>query len=71
LTLSTHSYTIKYKKGVENSNADAFSRLPLPVSQKEPPKPPEVIHLMEYLDMSPVSSAQSEPGLIVTQSCLR
>ena len=71
MTLSAHSYTIKYKKGVENSNANAFSRLPLPVSQKEPPKSPEVIHLMEYLDMFPLSSAQSEPGLIVTQCCPR
>ena len=58
LTLSAYSYTITYKKGEENANADALSRLPLPVSRKDPPKPPEVIHLMEYLDTSPVSSGQ-------------
>jgi len=34
LTLSAYSYTIKYRKGVENSNADALSRLPLPASRK-------------------------------------
>ena len=58
LILSAYSYTIQYKPGKENSNADALSRLPAPGSKKEPPRPPEVVHLMEYLDSSPVSSAQ-------------
>ena len=58
LTLGAYSYTIQYRKGDENSNADALSRLPLAGPTKEPPKPAEMIHLMEYLDTSPVSSAQ-------------
>ena len=58
LILSAYSYTIQYKPGKENSNADALSRLPAPGSKKEPPKPAEIVHLMEYLDSSPVSSAQ-------------
>ena len=56
-TVSAYRYTIQYKPGKENSNADALSRHPAPGS-KEPPKPAEVMHLMEYLDSSPVSSAQ-------------
>ena len=46
LILSAYSYTIQYKPGKENSNADALSRLTAPGSKKEPPKPPEVVHLM-------------------------
>ena len=58
LTLGAYSYTIQYWKGDENSNTDALSRLPLAGPTKEPPKPAEMIHLMGYLDTSPVSSAQ-------------
>ena len=58
LMLGAYSYTIKYKKGEENSNADALSRLPLHTQHKEPPAPAEVVHLMEYLDTSPVTSTQ-------------
>ena len=58
LTLGAYSYTIKFKKGQENSNADALSRLPLPTQHKDPPAPAEVVHLMEYLDTSPVTSTQ-------------
>ena len=47
-----------HHSGKENSNADALSRLPAPLSQKEPPELAKVMHLMEYLDSSPVSSAQ-------------
>ena len=39
LILSAYGYTIQYKPGKENSNADALSRLPAPGSKKEPPKP--------------------------------
>ena len=45
LTLGAYSYTIQYRKGEENSNADALSRLPLAGPTKEPPKPAEMIHL--------------------------
>ena len=33
LTLAAYNYTIKYKPGIEHGNADALSRLPLPVSR--------------------------------------
>ena len=33
-------------------------RLPLPVAREEPPKPAEVIYLMEVMDASPLTSSQ-------------
>ena len=58
LTLGAYSYTITYKEGKYNVCADAMSRLPLQVSSSSPPKPADVIHLLEYLDTSPVTSTQ-------------
>ena len=61
LILSAYSYTIQYKKGAENSNADALSRLPLPTKMNDPPRQPaEVVYLMDYLNSSdsPISSDQ-------------
>ncbi len=47
-----------YKKGEEQANADALSRLPLPDTPSEVPIPPEVVCLMEHLSTSPVSAQQ-------------
>ena len=58
LTLGAYSYTIQFQKGSENSNADALSRLPIQTNRSEPLKPAEVVHLMEYLDISSVASSQ-------------
>ena len=58
LTLGAYKYTIRFQKGSDNSSADAVSRLPLPVTREEPPRPAEVIHLMEFMDASPVTSLQ-------------
>ena len=58
LTLGAYSYTIQFRKGSQNCNADALSRLPLSNNRSEPPKPADVVHLMEYLDSSPISSSQ-------------
>ena len=58
LTLGAYSYTIQFRKGCDNGNADALSRLPLPIARNEPPKPADVVHLMEYLDSSPITSSQ-------------
>ena len=43
LTLAAYNYSIKYKPGPEHANADARSRLPLPVS------PPTILLLAETL----------------------
>ena len=58
LTLGAYSYTIQFRKGCDNGNADALSRLPLPTVRNEPPKPADVVHLMEYLDSSPITSSR-------------
>ena len=58
LTRSAYNYTIQFKEGKDNSNADALSRLPIPCSRKDPQNPVEVVHLMEFLDTSPVSATQ-------------
>ena len=39
LTLSTYDYTIDYKPGEQNANADLLSCLPLPKSVSEVPLP--------------------------------
>ena len=58
LTLGAYNYTIQYKEGGENANSDALSRLPLPTTLQDVPRPAEVVHLIEHLDTSPVSSSQ-------------
>ena len=55
LTLGAYSYSITFRKGSDNSNADALSKLPIPTTRNEPPKPTNVIHLM---NASPVTSSR-------------
>ena len=43
LTLAAYNYSIKYKPGPEHANADALSRLPLPVSPPTTPLPAETV----------------------------
>ena len=57
LTLSAYSYSIAYKPGDNNSNADGLSRLPLPEAPSEVPLPGETILLMETLQ-EPMSAKQ-------------
>ena len=56
-TLTKAEMTILFE-GKDNANADALSRLLLPSSQPVGSRPAEVVHLMEYLDFSPLSIAQ-------------
>ena len=58
LTLSAYNYQIKYKPGKDNSNADVFSRLPLPESPATVPLPGETVFLMETLENTPVNATQ-------------
>ena len=58
LTLSAYDYTIIYKPGAKMANADALSRLPLPVQPADVPLPGDVIFMLEALNTSPVHAAQ-------------
>ena len=58
LLLSAYDYRIRYRQGKANANADALSRLPLPSPEMHTPQPAEVIHLMEHLSTTSLSSAQ-------------
>ena len=58
LTLTSYEYTIKYKSGPANSNADALSRLPLPATFSEVPIPSELVLLMEHMSSGPRTAAQ-------------
>lgn len=57
LTLAMYEYTIAFRPTKAHGNADAMSRLPLPVLPTAVPQPPEMVLLMEQLDQSPVTAA--------------
>lgn len=56
LTLSAYTYTIEYKSGHTNCNADAFSRLPLPDNPTHVPIPVDTVFLLDQLDSTPVTA---------------
>jgi hypothetical protein len=58
LLLAAYDYRIQYRQGKANANADALSRLPLPSPNVHTPQPAELIHLIEHLSATPLSSAQ-------------
>ena len=58
LTLSGYQYSIIHRPGQRLGNADGLSRLPLPSSVKDVPKPYDTVLLMERLNTSLVTAAQ-------------
>ena len=52
LTLAAYEYTIKFKEGKKNCNADGLSRLPLE------PEPGEAVLLMEQVETMPITAKQ-------------
>ena len=58
LTLSSYSYSIKFKKSSLHSNADALSRLPISDHPAEVPMVPKVIALLEKLSTVPLTAAK-------------
>ena len=62
LTLAAYNYIIKYKPGNEHCNADALSRLPLPVRSRTTPVPAETVWTMELLDSTPVGVKEIQEG---------
>ena len=58
LTLSAYQYTIVYRAGKDNSNADALSRLPLPDTPPTTYVPPETVFALQRVAETPVKAAQ-------------
>ena len=56
LTLSAYDYTMTFREGKANANADALSRLPLPNHITVTPAPADVIHLLDLLSKTPVNA---------------
>ena len=63
LYLSQFEYSLKFRGTKEHANADALSRLPLPVVKREH-VPPELVLLTEHLDDSPVTSKQIKSATV-------
>ncbi|VDI23998.1 Hypothetical predicted protein [Mytilus galloprovincialis] len=58
LTLAAYEYTIVYKEGSLNGNADGLSRLPLKTNIEKTPTPGDTILLMEHLATTAVDAKQ-------------
>ena len=61
-TLAAYDYSTDYKPGPERANADALSRLPLPVSPPTTPLPAETVFAMKLLNWTPVSVNEIRNG---------
>ena len=51
-------YSLKFKRTAEHANADALSRLPLPVEPATTETPPELVLLADHMSESPVTATQ-------------
>ena len=58
LALSNYQYHLRYKQGVQNSNADALSRLQVPTPAKEVPVPAEVVLSLSVVNDTPITAAR-------------
>ena len=58
LTLSASTYTIKYKSGKQQGNADALSRFPLADVPTSVPTPAETIAVIEHSSTIPLTAAK-------------
>ena len=58
LLLSSYEYTLKFRGTQLHGNADALSRLPLPVEAQEQEPIPELVLLIDHLANSPVTARQ-------------
>ena len=58
VTLAAYEYTIVYKVGRDNTNADALSRLPLEGKEQKMPEEEERVMLFEDVETPPVNAQQ-------------
>ena len=58
LYLSMFEYTLTFRNTTAHANADALSRLPLPVEPANSKQPPELVLLSDHLSNSPVTADQ-------------
>ena len=58
LTLSSFTYSIKFRSGKTQNNADSLSRLPLPDFPISTPVPLETIATIEHLSSVPITAAK-------------
>ena len=76
LTLSAYNYEIKFKAGLENTNAGLLSRLPLPETPLHVPEPGQTVLQMNTMDSSVVTAAHvkswtaKDPVLALVQEAI-
>ena len=58
LTLSNYQYHLRYKPGVQNTNADGLSRLPLPTKIAYVPVPEEVVLSLSIVNDAPITATK-------------
>nr|XP_006812005.1 PREDICTED: uncharacterized protein K02A2.6-like [Saccoglossus kowalevskii] len=56
IALAAYDYDLEFRRGLDNGNADALSRLPLPNKPKSVPVPTDTILLLEHLSGQPISA---------------
>ena len=57
LLLSGYKYKLEYVPGSRQGHCDGLSRLPLPTGTSELPTPAETVHLMEFVNSTPVTAS--------------
>ena len=62
LELSAYEYTLEFRDTHSHSNADALSRLPLPVAPVACDDPPEIVLVMEQLSDFPITAHHIRTG---------
>ena len=57
MILSGYQYRMQYVPGSKQGHCDGLSRLSLPTGADGLPPPGEALHLVEFMDASPVTAA--------------
>ncbi|KAG8175308.1 hypothetical protein JTE90_008318 [Oedothorax gibbosus] len=68
LTLAAYAYKIKFKPGKDHSNADAFSRLPVPENCQEPAQPAELVLMMQRIHIDHAGPVEGHTLLLIVDA---